>query len=82
MILSNCCIPFVNEHHQCVTELQGLMSSSQRLEPPPSQIPTPARPWSTDDLHVSTTTSFGKINFENVEHVGGKKPAKVNNNNY
>ncbi|WAR20827.1 TRPM3-like protein [Mya arenaria] len=58
-------------------ELQALMAPNRRLEPPPDKLPQPARAWdATRDLQVSVTTSFGKMNFENVEHVGGKKPAK------
>ncbi|XP_052227848.1 transient receptor potential cation channel subfamily M member-like 2 isoform X2 [Dreissena polymorpha] len=49
------------------------------MDEPPKKIPEPQKPWDGKNDKVVrklTTTSFGKINFENVEHAGGKKPAK------
>jgi hypothetical protein len=48
------------------------------MEPPPSTIP--AVEWKGEEaIRHSPTVSFGKINFINVEHIGGTKPAKVRN---
>ena len=50
------------------------MSRERRQDPPPENIP--AIPWKKD-IRTTASCAFGKINFENVEHSGGKKPAKV-----
>ena len=57
-------------------ELQGFMGFRKRNEAPPENIPDLAWDPSTS-LHRTVTNGYGKINFINVEHIGGKKPAKV-----
>ena len=42
---------------------------------PPSKLPQ--LQWDKSHIISQPTMSFGKINFVNVEHAGGKKPAKV-----
>ncbi|XP_060576682.1 transient receptor potential cation channel subfamily M member-like 2 [Ruditapes philippinarum] len=54
-------------------ELQKLMSRERRQDPPPEKLP--AVTWKKD-IRTTASCAFGKINFENVEHSGGKKPAK------
>ena len=53
------------------------MAQDRFNEPPPEKLPV--EPWKVDDetIRSTNTCTFGKINFENVEHAGGKKPAKV-----
>ncbi|XP_053406588.1 transient receptor potential cation channel subfamily M member-like 2 [Mercenaria mercenaria] len=54
-------------------ELQKLMSKERRHDAPPEKIPELT--WKKD-FRTTASYAFGKINFENVEHSGGKKPAK------
>ena len=57
-------------------EIQNFMGFGRRNDPPPENIPD--LPWDPSSaLHTTVTNGYGKINFVNVEHVGGKKPAKV-----
>ena len=56
-------------------ELQNFMSFRRRNEPPPEKYPE--LEWSPSSINTSVTNAYGKINFINVEHIGGKKPAKV-----
>ena len=51
------------------------MSFRRRNDPPPDKFPE--LEWSTNSINTTVTNGYGKINFINVEHVGGKKPAKV-----
>lgn len=52
------------------------MGFRNRNEPPPDNIPD--LPWDPKTaLRTTVTNAYGKINFINVEHIGGKKPAKV-----
>lgn len=55
-------------------ELLGLMTRDCRNEKPPEKIPQ--LDWPKESIRTTASCSFGKINFENVEHSGGKKPAK------
>ena len=59
------------------TELKQIMS--RRNEAPPDNLPEILRrlEWKPDCIRTTATCTYGKINFENVEHAGGKKPAKV-----
>ena len=56
-------------------DLQDFMSFRRRNDPPPDKFPE--LEWSTNSINTTVTNGYGKINFINVEHVGGKKPAKV-----
>ena len=60
-----------------LTELKQIMS--RRNEAPPVNLPEILRrlEWKPDCIRTTATCTYGKINFENVEHAGGKKPAKV-----
>lgn len=55
-------------------ELHKLMSRERRHNQPPENIPE--IPWKKESIRTTASCAFGKINFENVEHSGGKKPAK------
>ena len=51
------------------------MSPQRRHDPPPAELPKVK--WTNEKIRDTPSCAFGKINFENVEHAGGKKPAKV-----
>ncbi|KAL4232041.1 hypothetical protein ACF0H5_009619 [Mactra antiquata] len=55
-------------------ELQFWLSREKMHEKPPEVFPTVE--WKPDSIRTTATCSFGKLVFENVEHSGGKKPAK------
>lgn len=45
------------------------------MEKPPDILPDVE--WKKDNIRTTASCAFGKLVFENVEHSGGKKPAKV-----
>lgn len=53
------------------------MSRERRKDKPPPFDKLPKVEWQKDKIRTTPTCAFGKMNFENVEHAGGKKPAKV-----
>lgn len=65
----------LTEQHIVPKEIQDFMGFRNRNEPPPDNIPD--LPWDPKTaLRTTVTNAYGKINFINVEHIGGKKPAK------
>ena len=58
-------------------EYQYMMSRERRHDKPPPLERLPKVLWPEEKLRSTASCAFGKINFENVEHAGGKKPAKV-----
>ena len=53
------------------------MAQERFNDPPPDKLPGDVWKADSETIRSTDTCTFGKINFENVEHAGGKKPAKV-----
>ncbi|KAL3863125.1 hypothetical protein ACJMK2_004897 [Sinanodonta woodiana] len=68
-------IPDIQQHF-ISDELQEIMAEENWNKPPPLNISNILEEWTTKNIHSKPTSSFGKINFVNVEHIGGTKPAK------
>ncbi|KAK3596566.1 hypothetical protein CHS0354_010445 [Potamilus streckersoni] len=65
------------QHHFISEELQEIMADENLEKPPPMNLSSVHEEWTTERfIRIQPTTSFGKINFVNVEHIGGTKPAK------
>ena len=56
-------------------ELQWFVNRKRLDEPSSDKMP--ALKWNTSSIQKTVTNTFGKINFVNIEHAIGTKPAKV-----
>ena len=59
-----------------ILELKFIFNKNRLTTPAPERIPQ--LEWKEGYLRDTATNTFGEIDFINVEHTGGKKPAKVN----